>query len=85
MSFFSVVIAPIAKKQIDDLPVNIKPRIASALSVLMRDPFMGKALKAQLKGLYSHRVGDYRIIYSIVKRRLIIQIIKVMHRREVYR
>ncbi|MCX5692061.1 MAG: type II toxin-antitoxin system RelE/ParE family toxin, partial [Candidatus Omnitrophica bacterium] len=30
-------------------------------------------------------VGDYRIIYSILKRELIIQIIKVSHRREVYR
>ena len=80
------MIAPRAKNQIDELPSNIKSRIANVLeNVLSQNPFIGKALKAELKGLYSYRVGDYRIIYSILKDRLIIQIIKVMHRREVYR
>ena len=83
---YSVIIAPTAKKQIDHLPLNVKTRVGSVLSeVLAENPFVGKALKAELKGLYSYRVGDYRIIYAIVKHELIIKVIKVMHRREVYR
>ena len=86
MSRFTIRIAPIAKKQIDSLPDNVKSRVFEVLSsVLSEDPFLGKALKAELKGLYSYRVGDYRIIYSIIKRELIVQVLKVMHRREVYR
>ena len=86
MSYYKITIAPTAKKQIDSLPENIKSRIGNVLIVILAaDPFKGKALKAQLKGLYSYRVGDYRIIYGIVKHELIIQVIKVMHRREVYR
>ena len=86
MRRYEIVIAPRAKRQIDSLPAQIKTKIGDTLlNVIAADPYIGKALKAELKGLYSYRIGDYRIIYSILKRRLIVQVIKVMHRREVYR
>ena len=86
MKRYTIIVAPKAKKQIDELPPDIKSRIANVLlDVLAQNPFVGKALKAELKGLYSYRVGEYRIIYSILRHEVIIQIIKVMHRREVYR
>lgn len=86
MNAYTIIISARAKKDIENLPDNIKPRIANALyNILAPNPFLGKALKADLKGLYSYRVGDYRIIYGIVKHELIIQVIKVSHRREVYR
>lgn len=86
MKRYNIVVVPRAKKQIDALPKNIKEKMSDVLlSVLAEDPFAGKALRAELKGLYSYRVGDYRIIYSVIREKLIIQIVKVMHRREVYR
>lgn len=86
MNRYAIIISSRAKKDIDSLPDNIKSRIANVLyNVLSPNPFLGKALKADLKGLYSYRVGDYRIIYNILKRELIIQIIKISHRREAYR
>ncbi len=85
MSRYDIIIAPRAKKEIDSLEANIKLRIGNALMLLAEDPFVGKSLKADLKGLYSYRVGDYRIIYSIVRHVLLIQVLKVMHRRESYR
>ena len=85
MSLYRIVIAPRAKKEIDRLDSRMRVRIANALEVLAEDPHMGKALKAELKGRYSYRVGDYRIIYRIEEGLLIIQVIKVMHRREAYR
>jgi len=85
MKHYSIVFAPKAKKQIDKLPEKVKKRIANALDKLSWDPFLGKALKADLKGLYSYRVGDYRIIYDVLRNKLIIEVIKVMHRRDIYR
>jgi mRNA interferase RelE/StbE len=82
---YTIVIASRAKKEIDKLQPNIKERIGNALLLLSGDPFIGKALKADLEGLYSYRIGDYRIIYNIVRHSLIVQVLKVMHRREVYR
>ena len=52
---------------------------------LMIDPVrFGVPLRRTLKGLMKLRVGDYRIIYSIQKKTVVVYIIKIGHRREVY-
>ena len=60
-------------------------RIDAVLKTLQSNPFLGKPLKHRLKGKYSLRVGVYRIIYSIEKQELIIYILDIGHRREIYR
>jgi len=82
---YAVIIAPRARKQIDKLQPAMKEHLANALEALACDPHAGKALQWDLKGLYSCRVGDFRVIYHIVKNKLIVEIVKVMHRREAYR
>lgn len=59
--------------------------IADAISQLQNDPNMGEFLHGDLKGRRKLRVGDYRIIYSIEKQRLIIYVFRIAHRKEVYR
>lgn len=59
-------------------------RVVNALSDLEKDPFQGKLLKGELRGKYSYRVGDYRIIYRVHKHELLVLIIDVGHRRQVY-
>ena len=60
-------------------------RIAQAFDDLARDPFQGKPLKGALKSRYSYRVGSYRIVYLIRQSELLVLIIDVGHRREIYR
>jgi mRNA interferase RelE/StbE len=60
-------------------------RIDFVLESLKSDPFQGKSLKGVLKGDYSYRVGAYRIIYSIVREKIIVYVLDIAHRREVYR
>ena len=45
----------------------------------------GKALSGDKKGMWRYRVGDYRIIADIQDESIIILILTVGHRREVYR
>jgi len=59
-------------------------RISLALESLKKDPFRGKALKLDLKGKYSLRIGVYRIIYSVDENIITINILKIAHRRDVY-
>jgi mRNA interferase RelE/StbE len=59
-------------------------RLANALDALEKDPLFGKALKGQLKGHYSYRVGSYRIVYRIHHQKLLVIVIDVGHRREIY-
>jgi len=60
-------------------------RVARALDDLEIDPYQGKPLKGALKGRYTYRVGSYRIIYLIKKQKLIVYVIDIGHRREIYR
>ena len=49
------------------------------------DPIrFGLPLRRSLKGLMKLRVGDYRVIYSIQRSTVIVYVIKIGHRKEVY-
>lgn len=56
-----------------------------AIETLKINPYQGKPLKGKLAGNYSLRIGDYRVIYRIHKDELIVYIIDLGHRREIYR
>lgn len=68
---------------IQSLHPPLKERVANALLGVAIDPRSGKALKGDLKGNYSYRVGDWRIIYSIEK--TFVYVKDIRHRREAYR
>ncbi len=63
-----------AQKEIENLEKVVKERIANALEFLANSPFIGKPLREPLKGLYSDRVGNYRIIYKRLKSKQMIVI-----------
>lgn len=63
-------------------------RIRDELSEIakLEDPrSRGKALTGNLAGVWRYRVGDYRILCDIEDGRLVILVVDVAHRREVYR
>ena len=63
---------------------NVFLRIDAALESLKTNPFKGKPLKLSLKGNYSLRVGVYRIVYLVNKQTILVYILKIGHRRDVY-
>jgi mRNA interferase RelE/StbE len=67
------------------LPVSIRARIAERLRLLAVNPRPPGSIKLSAQDAYRIRVGDYRIIYTIQDRRLIVLVIDVGHRRDVYR
>ena len=58
----------------------LRDHIAKLPHVFRQD----ESLKGSFSGLKKHRVGDYRIIYEIIGETLIILVIRIAHRREVY-
>jgi len=60
-------------------------RVAQALNDLAHDPWQGKPLKGALRGRYSYRVGSYRIVYLVRQSVLLVLVIDVGHRRDIYR
>ena len=53
-------------------------------TVLSDNPYSGKKLVGNLSPYYRLRVGDYRVIYEIIEDRIVVEVIKVKHRKEVY-
>ncbi len=52
---------------------------------LAEDPYMGRKLIGDLSDYRRLRVGDYRVIYEVIEEEVIIVVIKIAHRKEVYR
>ena len=65
--------------------------VAVARWELIRGPLaehphrVGKPLRDQLAGRYSARRGEFRVIYSIFEDRIVVRVIHIAHRRDVYR
>ena len=52
---------------------------------LLSNPRSGKQLKGREGILWSYRIGDYRIIYTFDEKELFVLVVRVGHRKEVYR
>lgn len=74
-----------AEKELLSLPKPARERILKALRKLAPDPFAAVNVKALRGGGYRLRVGDYRVLFSIETEMLLVLVVKVGHRKEVYR
>lgn len=74
-----------AAKELAALPKAIQQRIASVIDNLSNDPRPPGTKALQGDGKYLRiRVGDYRVIYHVADDRLVVLVVKVGHRRDVY-
>jgi len=82
----TVVITRSPQKALDRLESDMYARITRKLEELEDNPRpMGVEKLSGREDLYRVRVGDWRIVYAIQDQKLIILVVKVAHRREVYR
>lgn len=77
---------PQALRRIKNLDPTIQATLEEELTELLNNPFEGKPLMGKLKGKYSWRFGDYRLIYKIEKDpQLTVVICTIGHRKDVYK
>ncbi len=82
---YKVVFEKEAEKEFLKLDKSAQILIAKKLKDLQNGNFSGdKALKGKYKGKFRKRAGDYRIIYYKENNILVITIIRIAHRKEVY-
>ena len=81
---YTIIISDSALKQLGKLEKSIQERILNALERIRVRPesFITKLVGEQG---YKFRVGDYRVILDIEKYKLIILILKVGHRKSIYK
>lgn len=82
---YNVAFDKSAEKEFLKLEKQVQELVASKIVELGNGNFTGdKALKGKHKGKYRKRAGDYRIVYVRENNILLITVIRVAHRKEVY-
>jgi len=83
---YEVQILPKAARQIKALSVEVRQDITLTIQSLANEPRpIGVKKLSGEKDIYRVRVGNYRVLYRIVDKILVVVIVSVGHRREVYR
>ena len=83
---YRIEVKPQAVKALAKIPNPHRRRIAKAIDGLARKPRPAGCVKLTgADDVYRIRVGDYRVVYQVLDRVLIVHIVRVAHRKDVYR
>ena len=82
---YAVELLPSAARDFAGLQPSVQRRVARRIDRLAADPRTGSIKLRGAEDIWRARVGDYRILYAIEGDRLMVLIIKIGHRRDVYR
>jgi len=84
---YTVKLSRKAERQIEELQEHIRKRVARWIGLLAEDPY--RRPSCQLEGYPElrriHASKDYVIVYSVLEDEVVILVVRVAHRREVYR
>jgi mRNA interferase RelE/StbE len=83
---YRIELRPVAVRQFSALPRAVQHRLRAKIDALANNPRPHGVKKLEgSPDLYRARAGDYRIIYQIQDAVLLITVVKVAHRKDVYR
>ena len=82
---YEVTLAPAAARQLRKLDPHVRRRVQAAIELLAEDPRPPTATRlVGGAGEWRVRTGDYRIVYEIQHDQLLVLVLNVGHRREIY-
>ncbi len=84
MSRYRIEVRPAAARALRKLDPNVQPRIQGAIALLAEDPRPPASRPLRGRPVYRLRVGDYRIVYTVADDVLLVVVVTLGHRRDVY-
>ena len=82
---YTIQLTKRAERELGRFDPSLQKRIQKQIDALAGDPYPPDSARlAGVRGLYRVRVGDYRIIYRVDSGVLVVLVIRIGHRREVY-
>ena len=85
MAKYNITIKKSAAKELEDIPKKNLRRIVKRIQSLAANPRPHGSQRLSSSEQYRIRQGDYRVIYSISDKEFLVDIVKIGHRREIYR
>ncbi len=84
MSAYRIKVRPAAMRALRKLDPDVRPRIQGAIALLAQDPRPPSARALRGRPGFRVRVGDCRIIYTIEDAALVVVVVALGHRRDLY-
>lgn len=81
---YQVELSRKADKELQKLPIDIQERVTENLLALAEDPRPHGYKQLKGEDLFRIRVGNYRVVYDIYDDVLIVLVVRVRHRKDVY-
>ena len=86
MGRYRVAISRTAQAQLKRVPRDGQTRVVRAILALADEPFpKGSRKLSGYTDVFRIRIGQYRVIYSVAKGKLIVIVLKIGHRKNIYR
>lgn len=85
MASYNVLIAKSASKELEAVPVKDRQSIVARIRQLATDPRPDGCEKLSGEDKYRLRQGDFRILYEIIDDDLIVTVVRIGNRKDVYR
>lgn len=83
---YKIEFKPAALRQLKAIDLSIRRRIVAAIEQLADNPFPPSVKKmAGEPNRWRIRVGDYRVVYEVDSGKLLVLVVAIGHRREIYR
>jgi mRNA interferase RelE/StbE len=83
---YTIEYKPAATRQLRALPTEIRSRVQDAIEALADNPWPPRVKKMEgRENRWRIPIGDYRVVYEIRSHVLLVLIVAVGHRREIYR
>ena len=82
---YALKIKQSALKELQKINKQERIRVIAAIEPLAEHPHIGKLLKGEFSGLRRIRSGNYRVIYEINEGEVLILVLRIAHRKQVYR
>jgi len=80
-----IIFTKSSEKELASLEKPLQRKIFNKIKTLSEDPYPYGSQKLEGGKGYRLRVGNYRVVYEVFKDKLIIVVIKIAHRKDVYR
>jgi mRNA interferase RelE/StbE len=81
---YRIEVRPAAARALRKLDPNVRPRIQGAIALLAEDPRPPASRSLRGRPGYRVRVGNHRILYTVADDRLLVVVVTLGHRRDVY-
>lgn len=84
MPEYAIFLSKSARKQLDKLPTDVVETIVISIQVLTSNPYPKGCKKLKGRNGYRIRSGNYRVIYEVIDNKLLIDVIAIGHRKDIY-